>query len=146
VLVRSVDAPRMVDENEPFRVATEIVSNREQTAQFDLFRNAVKVGSQQVKLQKGVNHFETTQSISDTRLTEFTAQIAARQDTLADNNQASTATSPTSRTTSSRRSTRRTWPSTCDRPRARRMTSRICRATISLSSTTCLRPIFRRRR
>ena len=90
VLVRSVDAPRMVDENEPFRVATEIVSNREQTAQFDLFRNAVKVGSQQVKLQKGVNHFETTQSISDTRLTEFTAQIAARQDTLADNNQAST--------------------------------------------------------
>ena len=90
VLVRSVTAPRIVEENEPFRVTTEIVSNREQTAQFDLFRNAVKAGSQQVQLKKGVNTFETTQSVSDTRLVEFTAQVTAPQDTLADNNQAST--------------------------------------------------------
>jgi len=90
VLVRSVTAPRIVEENEPFRVTTEIVSNREQTAQFDLFRNAVKAGTQQVQLKKGVNTFETTQSVSDTRLVEFTAQVTAPQDTLADNNQAST--------------------------------------------------------
>ncbi len=90
VLVRSVTAPRIVAENEPFRVTTEIVSNREQTAQFDLFRNAVKAGTQQVQLKKGVNTFETTQSVSDTRLVEFTAQVTASQDTLADNNQAST--------------------------------------------------------
>jgi uncharacterized membrane protein len=90
VLVRSVTAPRIVAENEPFRVTTEIVSNRDQTAQFDLFRNAVKAGTQQVQLKKGVNTFETTQSVSDTRLVEFTAQVSAPQDTLADNNQAST--------------------------------------------------------
>jgi uncharacterized membrane protein len=90
VLVRSVTAPRTVAENEPFRVTTEIVSNRDQTAQFDLFRNAVKAGTQQVQLKRGVNTFETTQSVSDTRLVEFTAQVKAPQDTLADNNQAST--------------------------------------------------------
>jgi len=90
VLVRSVTAPRTVAENEPFRVTTEIVSNRDQAAQFDLFRNAVKAGTQQVQLKKGVNTFETTQSVSDTRLVEFTAQVKASQDTLADNNQAST--------------------------------------------------------
>jgi uncharacterized membrane protein len=89
VLVRSVTAPRVVAENEPFRVTTEIVSNRDQTAQFDLFRNAVKAGTQQVQLKKGVNTFETTQSVSDTRLVEFTAQVTAPQDTLADNNQSS---------------------------------------------------------
>ena len=88
VLVRSVTAPRTVAENEPFRVTTEIVSNREQTAQFDLFRNAVKAGTQTVQLKKGVNTFETTQSVSDTRLVEFTAQVTAPQDTVADNNQA----------------------------------------------------------
>jgi Ca-activated chloride channel family protein len=90
VLVRSVSAPRMVEENEPFRVTTEIVSNREQTAQFDLYRNAVKAGTEQVQLHKGVNRFETTQSVSDTRLVEFSAQIRAPQDTVMDNNQAST--------------------------------------------------------
>ncbi len=90
VLVRSVSAPRIVAENEPFRVTTEIVSNRDQTAQFDLFRNAVKAGTQQVQLKKGVNTFETTQSVSDTRLVEFTAQVSAPQDTVSDNNQAST--------------------------------------------------------
>lgn len=90
VLVRSVTAPRTVSENEPFRVTTEIVSNRDQMAQFDLFRNAVKAGTQQVQLKKGVNSFETTQSVSDMRLVEFTAQVKAPQDTLADNNQAST--------------------------------------------------------
>lgn len=90
VLVRSVTAPHIVAENEPFRVTTEIVSNREQTATFDLFRNAVKAGTQEVQLKKGVNTFETTQSVSDTRLVEFTAQVSAPQDTLADNNQAST--------------------------------------------------------
>jgi Ca-activated chloride channel family protein len=90
VLVRSVTAPRTVAENEPFRVTTEIVSNREQTAQFDLFRNAVKAGTQTVQLKRGVNTFETTQSVSDTRIVEFTAQVSAPQDTVADNNQAST--------------------------------------------------------
>ena len=90
VLVRSVVAPRTVAENEPFRVTTEIVSNRDQTAQFDLFRNAVKAGTQTVQLKKGVNTFETTQSVSDTRIVEFTAQVSANQDTVADNNQAST--------------------------------------------------------
>jgi Ca-activated chloride channel homolog len=90
VLVRSVTAPRIVSENEPFRVTTEIVSNREQTAQFDLFRNAVKAGTQTVQLKKGVNTFETTQTVSDTRLVEFTAQVTAPKDTVADNNQAST--------------------------------------------------------
>lgn len=90
VLVRSVTAPRVVAQNEPFRVTTEIVSNREQSATFDLFRNAVKAGTQTVQLKKGVNTFETTQSVSDTRLVEFSAQVTAAQDTLADNNQAST--------------------------------------------------------
>ena len=90
VLVRSVTAPKTVEENEPFVVTTEIVSNREQTATFDLFRNAVKAGTQQVQLKKGVNTFETTQSVSDTRIVEFVAQVTAPQDTLADNNQAST--------------------------------------------------------
>ena len=90
VLVRSVTAPRTVEENEPFKVITEIVSNRDQTAVFDLFRNAVKAGTQQVQLKKGVNTFETTQTVSDTRIVEFVAQVTAPLDTLADNNQAST--------------------------------------------------------
>jgi uncharacterized membrane protein len=90
VLVRSVSAPRTVEENEPFRVTTEIVSNRDQSAEFTLYRNGVKAGTQTVALKKGTNRFETTQTVSDTKLVEFTASVAAEQDTVADNNQAST--------------------------------------------------------
>jgi len=90
VLVRSVTAPRTVALHEPFRVTTEIVSNREQTAQFDLFRNAIKVGTKEVTLHVGVNRFETNQTIGEGQIVEYVAQVRAPQDTLADNNSAST--------------------------------------------------------
>lgn len=90
VLVRSVTAPPVVAQGEPFRVTTEIVSNRDEAAELDLFRNAVKAGTLQVQLHKGVNRFETTQSASDAKLLEFVAQVRAPEDTLADNNSAST--------------------------------------------------------
>ena len=89
VLVRSVTAPRVVAEGEPFRVTTELVSNREQTAELELFRNAVKAGTRSVQLHKGVNRFETTQTVSDMKIVQFVAQVRAPDDTLADNNAAS---------------------------------------------------------
>ena len=89
VLVRAVTAPRTVALHEPFRVTTEIVSNREQTAQFDLFRNAVKVGTKEVTLHVGLNRFETNQSVNEGQIVEYVAQVRATQDTLAGNNSAS---------------------------------------------------------
>ena len=88
VLVRGVEAPRHVKEDEPFRVSTEIVSNREQEAEVDFFQNGTKVGMKTVTLQRGANRLEFTQSVKGEKVFEFAAAVRGREDTLADNNQA----------------------------------------------------------
>jgi uncharacterized membrane protein/uncharacterized protein YegL len=90
VLVRSVRAPRQVAEDEPFRLQAEIVSNRAVTADIDLFRNGARVGTKSVKLEAGVNRFDTTQTVSGDNVNDFAVAVRAPEDTLADNNQLST--------------------------------------------------------
>jgi uncharacterized membrane protein/uncharacterized protein YegL len=91
VLVRSVAAPRQVKEDEPFKVQAEIVSNRETEAQIEVFKSGARVVEKPEKLKVGVNRFEFTQSVKgEERLSEFTVRVSAREDTISDNNNAST--------------------------------------------------------
>ena len=91
VLVRSVSAPRQVKEDEPFRVNAEIVANREMDAEVEIFKSGARVAVKMEKLKPGTNRFEFTQSVKgEERLSEFTVQVRAKDDTLADNNVAST--------------------------------------------------------
>lgn len=89
VLVRSVSAPHQANENEPFEIVAEVVSNRETEATLDVFRNGPRVTTKTVQLKKGVNRFKMTQSVSGEKADEFTVVIQAKADTLADNNRAS---------------------------------------------------------
>jgi len=89
VLVRSVTAPHQANENEPFEITVEVVSNRETAATLDVFRNAPRLSSKEVKLKKGVNRFKMTQSVSGEKTDEFSVQVTAKEDTIADNNRAS---------------------------------------------------------
>lgn len=89
VLVRSVAAPQQANENEPFELSAEIVSNRETEASLDVFRNGPRVANKTVQLKKGVNRFKMTQSVSGEKTDEFTLAVQAKEDTIADNNRAS---------------------------------------------------------
>jgi uncharacterized membrane protein len=90
VLVRGVRAPRQVKDDEPFRVQAEIAANREMDAEIEIFKSGARVAIKTEKLKAGVNQFEFTQSVKgDERLSEFTVQVRAKDDTLADNNAAS---------------------------------------------------------
>jgi Mg-chelatase subunit ChlD len=89
VLVRSVGAPAHVAEGKPFRLTAEVVANREQEALLTVFRNGVKTGAQTIQLKNGNNRFEISQTAGSEKLAEFSAVIEAKQDSIADNNQAS---------------------------------------------------------
>ena len=90
VLVRSVDAPRQVRAEEPFRVEVEISSNRETEAEVDVFRNGVRVASRKEHLKPGATRLEFTQTLhGDERMTELSAEVRTPTDTVADNNRAS---------------------------------------------------------
>ncbi len=90
VLVRSVTAPRQVKEDEPFRVSAEIAANREMEAEVEIFKSGTRVALKTEKLKAGVNRFELTQTVKgEERLSEFTVQVRAKDDSLADNNAAS---------------------------------------------------------
>lgn len=89
VFVRSVTAPHQANENEPFEVVAEVVSNRETEATLDVYRNGPRVASKTVNLKKGVNRFATTQSVSGEKVDEFSVSVQAKADTIADNNRAS---------------------------------------------------------
>ena len=90
VLVRSVAAPRQVKEDEPFRVQAEVVANRETDAEIEVFKSGARVIAKTEKLKMGVNRFDFTQTVKgEERLSEFTVQVRAKDDTIADNNTAS---------------------------------------------------------
>ncbi|XHR28958.1 MAG: VWA domain-containing protein [Chthoniobacteraceae bacterium] len=89
VLVRAVTAPHQANENEPFEIAAEVVSNRESAATLEVFRNGPRVATREVRLKRGVNRFKMTQSVSGEKTDEFTVAVKAKEDTIADNNRAS---------------------------------------------------------
>lgn len=92
VLVRSVEAPPEVSEGQPFRLSATVVSNRDTVADVDVFRNGVRVGTKRMELKKGRNVFESTQTAPTDKVTELAVGARAKDDTVADNNIASTQT------------------------------------------------------
>ncbi len=90
VLVRSVSAPNQVKESEPFRVTTEIISNREQDAEIQLFRNGFLAGTNTVHVTPGLNRFEFTQKGHTDNMTQYSVKIIAPGDTIIDNNESTT--------------------------------------------------------
>ena len=90
VLVRAVTAPRQVRVDEPFRVEVELASNRSTTGEVAIFRNGVKVANRSESLRPGVTRLEFTQAVrGDERVVEFSAEVTAPEDSVADNNRAS---------------------------------------------------------
>lgn len=89
VLVRSLEAPPRVRQREPFRIQTDITSNRAQPATLRVFRNGVLVHTAPVELAAGANRFEFTQVIESDALGEYILRVEARDDTFADNNELS---------------------------------------------------------
>lgn len=90
VLVQSLSAPAEVNEGEPFVLRANIVSNRATTAEVDVFQNGIRVASQPVELREGSNPLDLTQTVPADSISEFTVTVRAAEDTLADNNTAST--------------------------------------------------------
>jgi Ca-activated chloride channel homolog len=86
-LVRSLRAPARVRQREPFRIQTDITSNRAQPATLRVFRNGVLVDTSPVQLSVGSNRFEFTQVIESDALAEYIVRVEARDDTFADNNE-----------------------------------------------------------
>jgi Mg-chelatase subunit ChlD len=86
-LVRALRAPARVRQREPFRIQTDITSNRAQPATLRVFRNGVLVDTSSVKLAAGANRFEFTQVIESDALAEYIVRVEARDDTFADNNE-----------------------------------------------------------
>ena len=89
-LVRALRAPARVRQREPFRISTDVTSNRAQPATLRVFRNGILVQSSPVKLNVGSNHFEFTQVIESDALAEYILRVEARDDTFADNNELTT--------------------------------------------------------
>lgn len=91
VLVRAVEAPSQVREDEPFRVAVEVSSNRETASEVDVFRNGVRVATRRENLKPGSTRLEFTQTLrGEERMAEFSAEVRATTDTIVDNNRGST--------------------------------------------------------
>lgn len=90
VLVRSVSAPAEVNEAEPFRLRATVVSNREMTADIDIFANGLRSGTRKVTLKPGSNTIKATQSVPAERAVELAVAVRAEADTIADNNLAAT--------------------------------------------------------
>ncbi|MEM1059197.1 MAG: VWA domain-containing protein [Verrucomicrobiota bacterium] len=90
VLVRQVDAPAQVAEDEPFRLTAEIFSTKEGEVEVDLFRNGTRVGTKTIEVREGLNQFETTQKVGREKLNEFRVAVRAPEgeDAFVDNNQA----------------------------------------------------------
>lgn len=90
VLVRSVEAPQSVREEEPFQVRAEVVANREMDVELDVFKAGVRITSKPEKLRQGSNAFEFTQTVrAGQKVSEIAVGVRVAdpaQDAIADNN------------------------------------------------------------
>ncbi len=91
VLVRRVEAPRQVAEDEPFRLTAEIFATEAGETEVDLFRNGTRIGTKKIELKPGLNRFETTQKVGREKLNEFSVAVRPAEggDAQVGNNQAS---------------------------------------------------------
>ena len=89
VQVSAVEAPAQVRKGEPFYVEVVIDSNREGRGVVEVYRGPHKVESSPQSIVKGENHFRFRQAVEDERLVEYSARVHGFEDTLLDNNTAS---------------------------------------------------------
>lgn len=88
VLVRRVDAPARVKEEQPFKAAAEVVSLKGGPAELDVFVNGVRRGTRSLDLKPGTNRFEFTETVAGGKVFEITVAVHSEKDMLADNNEA----------------------------------------------------------
>jgi len=91
ILVRSINAPREANPQEPFPVEVEVVSNREGVAVLEIFRNGALSAEREIQLTPGRNRFTFTERASEEGIVAITASIRAPEgaDTFIDNNRLS---------------------------------------------------------
>ena len=93
VQLTRVDAPMQVRQGEPFYVQVIVSSNHEATGFIDLYRGDIQIGGEDpkaVKIKKGENTFRFKQTVLGKRQETFAARLRGFEDTLLDNNEAST--------------------------------------------------------
>ncbi|MEX1118639.1 MAG: VWA domain-containing protein [Terrimicrobiaceae bacterium] len=86
ILVRAIEAPRMVRSKEPFELHVVIVSNRETEAELDVFHEGVLAGTKKLALTKGDNPVAITQRIATPGVANFRVVIRVPEDTRPENN------------------------------------------------------------
>ncbi|QDT02598.1 von Willebrand factor type A domain protein [Rubripirellula lacrimiformis] len=93
VQMAGVEAPTQVRQGQPFFVEVIVNSNRETEGHVDLYRGDIQIGdadSPKVKIKKGENRFRFQQTVLGQRQETFAARLRQFDDTLLDNNEAST--------------------------------------------------------
>lgn len=92
VQLAAVTAPAQVRQGEPFFVEVVVNANRAGTGYIDLYRGDIQIGEddpQPVEIKEGENRFRFRQSVSGQRQVTFAARVRGFDDTLLDNNEAS---------------------------------------------------------
>lgn len=88
ILLRSIDAPREANPQEPFPVEVEVVANREGETILEIFRNGALSAKQELQVQPGSNRFAFTERADEEGVVAITATLRPPegQDTFIDNN------------------------------------------------------------
>ncbi len=89
VQLTQVSAPAQVRTGAPFKLDVEITSNHEDTATLEVFRNDIRVGTEEVSLKDGPNRFSFRQVASADRFQSYAVRLRAGRDHFLDNNAAS---------------------------------------------------------
>ena len=87
VQVAEVTAPTQIREGEPFYVEVVVNSNTDdQDGTITVYRGPHKVVEEKKKIARGENRFRFRQTVRGERLADFSATVAAKNDTILDDN------------------------------------------------------------
>lgn len=93
VQLTRVEAPVQVRQGQPFYVEVVVTSNHDTTGTIDLYRSDIQIGkdnAETVEIKQGENRFRFKQTVLGKRQETFAARLRGFEDTLLDNNEAST--------------------------------------------------------
>jgi len=86
VQLTQVGAPAQVRSGSPFALQVEISANHDDTAELEIFRNDIRIGSESVRLKQGVTRLTYRQVASTDRFQTYTVRLKAGKDHFLDNN------------------------------------------------------------
>jgi len=88
VQLTAVRGPAQVRTGAPLELVVEVTSNHQESAELQVFRNEILVGTKSVKLTSGANRFVFRQTASSDRFQTYQVRVRASRDHFVDNNTA----------------------------------------------------------